>query len=1464
MSSILVWPWPNAATVVERLGWVLLHSLWQLALVAILAGVCVRVLRRHSAALRYVVLVSAMAVSVAIPVATGLCQREGAPYRLASQQVLALEQDKGAEAGSRTDPSALPGNPIFASEAPVEGPRPSSAGADGVMPEVPQPAPSDVQLTPSWLEQAKSAMRPWLAWIVAGWSFGVMLCSLRPLLGWYTLRRLGCVGVSHVSEEVLAAMRRLSAQIGLRRAVRVCQSTLARVPAVVGCVRPMILLPVSLLTSIPAAQLDAILAHELAHVRRHDFVVNLLQALVETLFFYHPAVWWLSSQIRVEREHCCDDLVVALLGNRIEYGRALVAIEESCGRSTLLALGVSDGSLLMRVRRILGIGPARRDSRWPGSLVGLMTLGLVLLLAVGSFVVSRAEVAMNTNASTGSEPRFPPPKPDEVRGLDLSKVAVRGYKEAYRSTPDLYVPDPANPESWHYPKNVFQMPLAEHTWLKYPAGSGHFYIEHRHDGTPKSEQLYGPIDGDPFEILKLEELFRERLKPGANAGDPHYRLRLMFRTGDPGLIRRAARLIEPELARGFSRNEEGLYRRLELLESVREALREEAVAFRRPELKAVAAQLYERVAAAETVIDQLNDAVADAEYQSATYLQRKIAAKIPDTLWGKPIDGLRLALVPREWSPEIDWNELPLDTPLPASVTVQPARELQYQLVVENVCDHEIKLCGYFTGEEIERTLEVLDRNGKPVEVQNLHTTIPHFRSYWRLKPSERQLLSMPAVHVLPAGLDVPNQGVGYFLKPTPGAYTLCCSMRFGHLDNMRHRHVPGKSEWIGQLTTGAQKVTVVGSDQPKDEGTGGEPGPSSDEKDAWGEKSNGLRCRLVPVPATSDDESPDLSKKTSQFVGADGVTFAVELQNVSDHSLTLLGTRYSFKGNPQDGKLHTEFYGPELFDLGFTDATGKPVPRPARELVQDYYILNSVLAHEVPPGKSLVVLLRPAKFEVPTDHRLSPGNYRAKVRYRGPRATTLAHLREVFPNEPKARAWSHEVTSNEVAFTVTADPADPKPPKLVWGEAKDGLQAAVEFRPVRGKASPSDPPGTFPTKPWVATIFHVKNVSDRPIKFVSERGRQGDEITATNAAGATKRLEVGWTTGWPIVYRWTLQPGEVAQLFAAGSIGVIDQPGQYTIRCHINFASLSQNNGEGEFGFPKKDDWHQTLVTGHCPITIRPRTSADDASEAPRDKQASTAPANGLEFLKPYPKLHGLSLDMTEKQFLEIAKQQELNLKRTSDVDHTRFEIGTDDGHVVIVMFGNNGEKCSGIQRIRSNLAPPLLPGAPAIVLPDHLNVMAVGFARDSKTLVSVATEKDVTIRTWDIAEKKLQNEVKLASEKHGNTFLSGHLTLSPDRKRVMVIVAGQIGIWETETGKFTKMFTLPKGLPHGGLACTPDLSVIACGVTPGLSGLPPPNAQAVVWDVASGKVIQTVTHVDAMQLHCVALSADGKWLAT
>ena len=125
-------------------------------------------------------------------------------------------------------------------------------------------------------------------------------------------------------------------------------------PTVIGWLKPVVLLPASALAGLAPNQIEAILAHELAHIRRHDYLVNLCRRVVETLLFYHPAVWWLSRRIRAERENCCDDLAVSLCGDPVAYAAALAELEGLRSTTGDLVLAATGGSLLQRVRRLLG------------------------------------------------------------------------------------------------------------------------------------------------------------------------------------------------------------------------------------------------------------------------------------------------------------------------------------------------------------------------------------------------------------------------------------------------------------------------------------------------------------------------------------------------------------------------------------------------------------------------------------------------------------------------------------------------------------------------------------------------------------------------------------------------------------------------------------------------------------------------------------------------------------------------------------------------------------------------------------------------------------------------------------------------------------------------------------------------------------------------------------------------------
>ncbi len=213
------------------------------------------------------------------------------------------------------------------------------------------------------------------AWALPFWSMGVLLFSVR--LVW------GCRQVSLMrgrgrpaDEGLLLLVAALAKRFGLTRRVRVLIAGDGASPSVVGWLRPVVMVPSAALLGLTAEQLESVLAHELAHIRRHDYLVNLLQVLAETLLFYHPAVWWVSASMRRERELCCDDLAVRCCGDAVCYARALTKLERLRIAAPAMAMGSNSGSMLYRIQRVLGGGAAEyAPSKLPGILA--LAMGLV-------------------------------------------------------------------------------------------------------------------------------------------------------------------------------------------------------------------------------------------------------------------------------------------------------------------------------------------------------------------------------------------------------------------------------------------------------------------------------------------------------------------------------------------------------------------------------------------------------------------------------------------------------------------------------------------------------------------------------------------------------------------------------------------------------------------------------------------------------------------------------------------------------------------------------------------------------------------------------------------------------------------------------------------------------------------------------------------------------------------------------
>jgi GWxTD domain-containing protein len=221
-------------------------------------------------------------------------------------------------------------------------------------------------------------------WCAPMWFAGVLLIYLRALGGCLFVQKLRRHGVCAVPEAWETELARLAARLRVKRSVQVLQSSLAAFPMVLGHFRPIILIPASVLSGFSPAQIETILLHELAHIRRHDYLVNIFQRLVEGLLFYHPAIWWISSVVRAERENCCDDMVVSLTGDAHEYALTLGALEQSRFSDRVNAVAITGGSLMKRIHRLLY--PERQNSTWAAFLAAavLLTAGAISLNAWGS------------------------------------------------------------------------------------------------------------------------------------------------------------------------------------------------------------------------------------------------------------------------------------------------------------------------------------------------------------------------------------------------------------------------------------------------------------------------------------------------------------------------------------------------------------------------------------------------------------------------------------------------------------------------------------------------------------------------------------------------------------------------------------------------------------------------------------------------------------------------------------------------------------------------------------------------------------------------------------------------------------------------------------------------------------------------------------------------------------------------
>jgi bla regulator protein blaR1 len=363
------------ADLLRALGWSLLHFLWQGTILAIALSGFLQIARTCSSQFRYLACCTAFALMVLCPVGT-FVYLAGNISTPSHASALALQV--------HADPHLL-----------WKG--------------------TSSSLFESFIATANREM----PWILVLWCAGVLVFLSHLIIGSIAAERLKAASRAPVPNKLQDIAKRLGKQLNISQPFRLFASNTVTGPSVIGWLRPVILVPLASLAGLSPEHMEAMLAHELAHIRRQDYLVNTLQAIAEALFFYHPAVWWVSKQIRREREHCCDDVAVLVSGSPLIYAKALSLLEEQRSSATpQLSLGANGGQLAMRIKRLLTQKQPAMTSR--GTTFSLISIGMITICALFLF----------SNAATSGVRAESAPTPSQA-----SSTAITSTKSQAR--PDM-------------------------------------------------------------------------------------------------------------------------------------------------------------------------------------------------------------------------------------------------------------------------------------------------------------------------------------------------------------------------------------------------------------------------------------------------------------------------------------------------------------------------------------------------------------------------------------------------------------------------------------------------------------------------------------------------------------------------------------------------------------------------------------------------------------------------------------------------------------------------------------------------------------------------------------------------------------------------------------------------------------------------------------------------------------------
>jgi beta-lactamase regulating signal transducer with metallopeptidase domain len=389
------------------LGWTLLHFCWQGTAVAVVYAVVDRITSRAQTQVRYAMALAALMLMPAVVIGTFAEEmRTATPARLTVQSPRPAFSDEKTDVISRT-----------------------------VLHEI--PLASSLEEPSDWLTMRAERLLPW---VDALWLVGVFLLAIRALGGWLQLEQVRRRARNMVPEDVELGFRRICKQVCVGRSVVLRVSNEVISPLAMGVWRVTVILPVSAVLGLPREELEAVMAHELGHIRRWDYLWNLMQMALESVLFFHPAVWWLSRTVRERREVCCDEIAVRSCSGAAVYARALLRLEEqrTVELRVAMALNGCGGSLLGRVRKVLGEDMAMESRMTSGVSVaaaGALVIALLLGPKVGEAVAAPMLTAARPVVSHVVA-ALPAAVASKMIGVD-TQVVVPAPRTAPRATIEL-------------------------------------------------------------------------------------------------------------------------------------------------------------------------------------------------------------------------------------------------------------------------------------------------------------------------------------------------------------------------------------------------------------------------------------------------------------------------------------------------------------------------------------------------------------------------------------------------------------------------------------------------------------------------------------------------------------------------------------------------------------------------------------------------------------------------------------------------------------------------------------------------------------------------------------------------------------------------------------------------------------------------------------------------------------------